>query len=460
MNGFFLLILAVVVVCARAGTDYQDPPEIFQASEYTTWGEEIENSRKAQLTVDYVNPQGEADQISMIRLDLVGDSKQRGYAHGALLAHEIMEFVTVKLPIYYASMLPGDFIEGLPEPLQKLAESKVVGATTKFFESAMWWVYGQEEKYMEQELIDEMEYMAQGVCHTLGGSCNVTAMAQQIKTVNMLPELVRMACTAYGAWGEATANTKNPGGLVQVRALDFGGGPFVNYTVIATSRTSDNSIAFTDVKFPGLVGSITGVSQSGIGISEKVWMVNGNKNLQYGRYDGVPDVFALRHILEHAKTRFDAEAWLRSITRTFAIFMGIGDYTTGKFDLVGYKRQRVQVFDDESINEVTSMPVIKDVTYVDQHPQPSTDPSLPQVLSDHYGDLSMENARVVTQYHKTGDVHIAVYDYSARQMLVSIGKVNGDGNYYPEGMTDDNDYWMAYNRPYIQFSLDDLFTGK
>lgn len=459
MNALFLVTLVVLVAALQAATDYQDPPEIFQASEYTTWGDEYENSRKAQLLVEYTNPQGEADQISMLRLDLVGDSKQRGFAHGALLAHEIVDFMTVKLPIYYASMLPGNFIEGLPEPLQKLAESKVVGATTKFFESAMWWVYGQEEKYMEQEIIDEMDSMAQGVCYTLGGSCNVTAMAQQIKTVNMLPELVRMACTAYGAWGEATANTKSPGGLVQVRALDFGGGPFANYTVITTQRTEDNSIAFAEVKFPGLVGTITGVSQSGIGISEKVWMVNRQKNLQYGRYDGVPDVFALRHILEHSKTRGDAESYLRSITRTFAIFMGIGDYSSGKFDLVGYKRQRVQVFDDTDITEVTSAPVIKDVAYVDRHPQPSSDPSLPQVLTDLYGDLSLENARVVTQYHQTGDVHIAVYDYSARQMLVSIGRVNAEGEYYPEGTTDDK-VWKAYNRPYIQFSLDDLFAGK
>ena len=44
----------------------------------------------------------------------------------------------------------------------------------------------------------------------------------------MLPELIRMACTAYGAWGKATATGK---GLIQVRAFD---GPWVNFTVAAT----------------------------------------------------------------------------------------------------------------------------------------------------------------------------------------------------------------------------------
>jgi hypothetical protein len=271
-----------------------------------------------------------------------------------------------------------------------------------------------------------------------------------------------MACTAFGAWGEATANTKNPGGLTQVRALDFGGGPFVNYTLIATQR-SDDGQSWVDVKFPGLVGSITGVSQSGVGISEKVFMVSDNehgKNMQWGKYDGVPDVFALRHILEHSKTRRDAELYLRSITRTFAIFMGIGDYASQKFDLVSYKREAVRVYDDQSINEVTSMPVIKDVTYVDKHPQPSSDPALPQVLQDLYGDLSMENARIATQYHGTGDVHIAVYDYTDRQMLVSIGRVNCEGNYYPTEDNSDEKAWMAFNRPFLQFDLDSLFEGK
>jgi hypothetical protein len=108
------------------------------------------------------------------------------------------------------------------------------------------------------------------------------------------------------------------------------------------------------------------------------------------------------------------------------------------------------------------MEPIEDVVFVDKHPQPSTDPSLPQVLGDFHGDLTLENARVVTQYHMTGDVHIAVYDYQDRQMLLSIGRVNSKGEYSPESGegSDDDKFWMAYNRPYVQFSLDDLFAGK
>lgn len=55
--------------------------------------------------------------------------------------------------------------------------------------------------------------------------------APQVRQVNMLPELIRMTCTMYGAWGPASASSK----LMQLRALDFGATPFANYTVLQVS---------------------------------------------------------------------------------------------------------------------------------------------------------------------------------------------------------------------------------
>jgi hypothetical protein len=76
-----------------------------------------------------------------------------------------------------------------------------------------------------------------------------------------------MACSEVGAWGEGSETGK----LVQLRALDFGGGPFDNYTVVAVYRSEEKgSRAFVSITFPAFVGVITGVAQDGIGISEKV----------------------------------------------------------------------------------------------------------------------------------------------------------------------------------------------
>lgn len=117
-------------------------------------------------------------------------------------------------------------------------------------------------------------------------------------------------------------------------------------------------------------------------------------------------------------------------------------------------------YTDETMPEVTGQPYLESVVYVDKHPQPSGEGptgTLPTALADFYGDISMANSRVILQYHKTGDVHIAVYDFGANEMLVSIGRINADGDYGPED--GDKSSWKAYNRPYLNFKLEDLWVG-
>lgn len=180
-------------------------------------------------------------------------------------------------------------------------------------------------------------------------------------------------------------------------------------------------------------------------------------NLQPGKYDGVPDVFALREILQNTKDRAEAEMYVNSIRRTWGMWVGLGDFESQKLDLVAYRREDANVYDDVTAPSMTSQPYLENVAYVDKHPQPSHDEGLPTALSDFYGDISMENSRQIVQAHQTGDVHIAAYDYGNNQMIVSIGKINEDGEYGPVG--GDMSSWKAYNRPYVQFDLDNLWKG-
>ena len=121
-----------------------------------------------------------------------------------------------------------------------------------------------------------------------------------------------------------------------------------------------------------MVGAITGVSQSGIGISEKVWMTYDSKNnLQPGSFEGEADIFVLRDILQNSKNKKDAEQYLQSINRTWAIWIGVGDYASMTFDLVGYKQSDVGVYDDVTMPSMTGQPYIEHVAYVDKHPQVS-----------------------------------------------------------------------------------------
>jgi hypothetical protein len=462
-----ILSLGIIAV-SSAQVDFQTPPPIFEASTYTTWDKKsVDGSRRGQIYVPFKDAQGNDDFVSMLRLDLVGDAKARGHAHGKLLAKEIIDFTQVQLPKFFIESVL-DFTmdtSDMPPALAKILSALKKGIAVKVPEilhEAQMWVYNNELKYMPQSLIDEMDGIAEGMCagdHGLN-HCDVNEWTEKIHAVNMLPELIRMACTAYGAWGKANNNPQINGGLVQVRALDFGTGPWSGNTVVNTAR-NEGQRAFASVSFPGFVGVITGISDGGVGISEKVWMVSGKKkDIQGGAYDGVPDPFVLRQILEHSATRQEAEIYVNSIHRTWAMFIGVGDFTSQQFDLIGYREQGAQIYSDQTITEVTSQPIMNQIAYVDKHPQPSGDDHLPSALSSLYGNLTAPNCRMVTQYHETGDVHIAFYDFANKQMLLSIGRTNSKGEYRPEGSDGDSNVWKAYNRPYIQFDLGKLFSGQ
>ena len=175
-----------------------------------------------------------------------------------------------------------------------------------------------------------------------------------------------------------------------------------------------------------------------------------------GSYEGEPDIFVLRDLLQWSRTKEDAEAYMKGANRTWAMWVGVGDYASQSLDLIGYSQESAPAFNDETIGSMTNMPYFEDITYVDKHPQPSNlgDLSLPTVLSQYYGSFTLDSMKDVVFQHGTGDVHWAAYDFGERQMLLAIGKTDDKGNFV------DGNGGKAYNRPSIQFDLEDLWTGK
>lgn len=87
--------------------------------------------------------------------------------------------------------------------------------------------------------------------------------------------------------------------------------------------------------------------------------------------------------------------------------------------------------------------------------------TLPTALTDFYGNITLENSKTIAWYHQTGDLHIATYDFTAKLLNLAVGRVNAQGQYHPADGTDAAQcQWCAYNRPYLQFSLEDLWQGK
>lgn len=81
--------------------------------------------------------------------------------------------------------------------------------------------------------------------------------------------------------------------------------------------------------------------------------------------------------------------------------------------------------------------------------------TLPEALKDFWGNITLETSKTVTQYHGTGDVHIASYDFENKEMYLAIGKIDKKGEY-----GENNKAWRAYNRPYVKFDLQNLWQGK
>ena len=80
----FLSLLGILSVWAA---DYPAPNPTFDAGLFTTWtGEAVRASRRAKVFVPFTASDGTSDMVSMLRLDLVGNDYERGYAHGYLMA--------------------------------------------------------------------------------------------------------------------------------------------------------------------------------------------------------------------------------------------------------------------------------------------------------------------------------------------------------------------------------------
>lgn len=455
---FLIGLIAVATVTAGAvkETIYPVPAATYEASDHTVWSDKEGKSKRGTTQVNFVND-GNDDAVSLIRLDLVGNAYERGFAYGKLLNKEIREFIGPKMDQYYIQMVMRLDFTGFPERIQKVLQIlQLKGAThaPEVFKTAMAWVWNSEKDFVPTYVNDEINGMANGMCAASSAGCNVTEWIEAIQTVNMLPELVKMACTAYGAWGSATPD----GGLVQLRALDFGGGPFVNYTIIAVYRDDKEFNSFATVTFPGMVGIITGVSQSGLGISQKVWTTYEDPDMKPGSYVGEADIFVLRDLLQNIHTKEEALAYVNSVTRTWGIWIGVGDYASQKLNLLAYQQSGVDVFDDVSIAGNNGASYIENIAFVDKHQQPSHFTDLSVALNDFHGNVTLETSKTIAKFHQTGDVHIASYDFLHKAMYVAIGKANEDGQYGPVG--GDMESWKAYNRPYFKFNLEDLWAGK
>ena len=105
-----------------------------------------------------------------------------------------------------------------------------------------------------------------------------------LRRVAMIAEWTRASCSIVGAWGAATPT----GALTQLRALDWDtDGPFQKFPAVAVFHPpAGQGFAFATLGWAGMLGAITGVSSSGLALSEKVW--DAYTGSAYGTQDPEP----------------------------------------------------------------------------------------------------------------------------------------------------------------------------
>ncbi len=82
------LLLSLLAFISVSGTAYAPARETYDAKAFTNWDKLlIKGSKKGIINVPCPTDSDPNDFVKALRLDLVGDSYSRGYAHGFLLAN-------------------------------------------------------------------------------------------------------------------------------------------------------------------------------------------------------------------------------------------------------------------------------------------------------------------------------------------------------------------------------------
>ena len=118
--------------------------------------------------------------------------------------------------------------------------------------------------YYAGHIRDDYLQEIQGIAD--GSNQNITRVMKYV----MLPEISRASCSIIGAWGPATAS----GNLIQVRSLDWNPNLVLNkYPILFIYHPEVGAVGenvYASLSYPGTLGVITGFSEAGVGVGEKI----------------------------------------------------------------------------------------------------------------------------------------------------------------------------------------------
>jgi isopenicillin-N N-acyltransferase like protein len=284
------------------------------------------------------------------------------------------------------------------------------------------------------------------------GIADATSLSyDMIRRIHMIGEITRGACSLYGAWGNATKDSK----VLQLRALDWDcGAGLQDYPLVTIYHPSNTSLGypFANIGWTGWIGTLSGMSSNKIGISE-IGISYPDYPPYFGdeTYDGIPFVFLERQIVQYGKSVADAISIISDANRTCRLMLGVADANAQTARLVQYSHSEVNFYDDQNLEPLAWWhPRIDNVVYAGMDWFcPFYQHSMYNQLSMYHGTLTPElSIYNVTSAVMTGDLHLAVYDLSEGLLYV--------GNHAPS-WDSENPFQKGYERQFVRLNVSYLF---
>jgi len=279
---------------------------------------------------------------------------------------------------------------------------------------------------------------------------------QRLAQIHMIGELTKGACSMFGASHSATKT----GSLLQLRALDWDTkGPFKDHpqlTVYHSNVSGQNT--FANWGWTGWVGSITGMSDVPLGISEIGVAFPDDTFGEESRF-GIPFTFILRDVLQFDSSLDDAITRITNAKRTCYLILGVGDgrkraniEPAFPFRGIEYSSSVAKFFTPETMEPVNATwhPRMKDVVYYGMDWLcPGYNEKLHEQLQSVHGNLTAELAiQEVTAKVQTGNLHVAYYDYEVMRMYVATARKSS--------ITTGPQY--AYDRTFTRLDMNAIFS--
>jgi len=375
-------------------------------------------------------------------LHVWGSAYEMGFAHGRLMKEEVTTFLTAVYDYMideitheindFAPNLPEDFVKDVAEHGIDWALDKTINLTAPYTPA-----------YFNTEI--------QGLSDASG------VPAVKIQRIHMLGELTKGACSMFGAWDEALESGH---GLLQMRTLDWDmSGPFRDWPHVTIYHPTEGN-AFANIGWPGWIGSMTGMNDQQMAISE-IGAAYRDKTFGKDSRSGIPFTYILRDVLQFDKSLADSKMRIKQADRTCSLILGVGDGEERRFNSIRYSYSAADFFDDKTLEPgpwcteprpCDWMPLIDNVVY---HGMDWNCPTFTRVLAEqlqkHWGKITPEIAiSEIIAKTMTGDVHNAVYDLTKNDMYFAVASPHGTPS----------DMKQAYKNSYYKLDMDVIFAEK